>query len=68
MISLVPESTQGPAGYVSYGGQFGSYLPIAYAIGDILSFLDASTTTHLLLKVPMTRSTSRVRSVTIAPL
>jgi chitinase len=41
MISLVPEGTQGPAGYVSYGGQFGSYLPIAYAIRDILSFIDA---------------------------
>lgn len=40
MISLVPEGTQIPAGYPSYGGQFGSYLPIAYAIRDILSFMD----------------------------
>lgn len=40
MISLVPEGTQIPAGYCSYGGQFGSYLPIAYAIRDILSFID----------------------------
>ncbi len=40
MISLVPEGTQIPGGYPSYGGQFGSYLPIAYAIRDILSFID----------------------------
>ena len=40
MISLVPEGTQIPAGYPSYGGQFGSYLPIAYATRDILSFVD----------------------------
>jgi chitinase len=40
MISLVPEGTQIPSGYPSYGGQFGSYLPIAYAILDILSFID----------------------------
>jgi len=40
MISLVPEGTQLPAGYPSYGGQFGSYLPIAYAIREILSFID----------------------------
>lgn len=40
MISLVPEGTQIPAGYPSYGGQFGSYLPIAYATSDILSFVD----------------------------
>lgn len=40
MISLVPEGTQLPAGAVSYGGQFGSYLPITYAIRDILSFVD----------------------------
>lgn len=39
-ISLVPEGTQIPAGYPSYGGQFGSYLPIAYAIRDILTFID----------------------------
>jgi chitinase len=41
MISLVPEGSQGPAAYTSYGGQFGSYLPITYAIRDILSFIDA---------------------------
>jgi chitinase len=41
MISLVPEGSQGPAGYASYGGQFGSYLAITYAIRDILSFIDA---------------------------
>jgi chitinase len=40
MISLVPEGTQIPSGYPSYGGQFGSYLPIVYAIRDILSFVD----------------------------
>ena len=40
MISLVPEGTQIPSGYPSYGGQFGSYLPITYAIRDILSFID----------------------------
>jgi chitinase len=39
-ITLVPEGTQIPAGYRSYGGQFGSYLPIAYAIRDILTFID----------------------------
>jgi chitinase len=40
MISLVPEGTQVPSGYPSYGGQFGSYLPIVYALRDILSFVD----------------------------
>ncbi len=40
MISLVPEGTQIPSGYPSYGGQFGSYLAIAYAIRDILAFID----------------------------
>ncbi len=40
MVSLVPEGTQIPSGYPSYGGQFGSYLPIAYALRDILSFMD----------------------------
>ena len=40
MISLVPEGPQIPGGYPSYGGQFGSYLPIAYGIRDILSFMD----------------------------
>jgi chitinase len=40
MISLVPEGTQIPGGYPSYGGQFGSYLPLVYALRDILSFVD----------------------------
>jgi chitinase len=40
LISLVPEGTQIPAGHRTYGGQFGSYLPIAYGIRDILSFMD----------------------------
>jgi chitinase len=40
MISLVPEGTQIPSGHPSYGGQFGSYLPITYAIRDILTFID----------------------------
>lgn len=40
MISLVPEGTQFPAAHASYGGQFGSYLPIAFSIRDILSFID----------------------------
>jgi len=40
MISLVPEGTQIPSGYPSYGGQFGSYLAITHALRDILSFMD----------------------------
>jgi chitinase len=40
LLSLVPEGTQIPAGYPSYGGQFGSYLPITYTLRDILSFID----------------------------
>jgi chitinase len=40
MTSLVPEGTQIPSGYPSYGGQFGSYLAITYAIRDFLSFID----------------------------
>jgi chitinase len=40
MISLVPEGSQIPSGYVSYGGQFGSYLPLLYGLRDILSFVD----------------------------
>ena len=43
MISLVPEGTQIPSGYPTYGGQFGSYLPITYAIRDILSFIDVQS-------------------------
>lgn len=40
MISLVPKESPIPSGYPSYGGQFGSYLAIAYAVFDILSFID----------------------------
>jgi chitinase len=40
MISLVPEGPQIPAGHVTYGGQLGSYLPLAYGLRDILSFMD----------------------------
>jgi chitinase len=40
MISLVPEGSQIPGGYPAYGGQFGSYLPLAYGLRDILSFMD----------------------------
>ena len=40
MISLVPEGTQIPGGYPSYGGQFGTYLPLTHALRDILSFVD----------------------------
>ena len=40
MITLVPEGTQIPAGHVSYGGQFGSYLPLEFALRDILLFVD----------------------------
>jgi chitinase len=43
MLSLVPEGTQIPSGYPSYGGQFGSYLAIAYATRDILSFMDVQS-------------------------
>lgn len=40
MLSLVPEGTQIPAGYVTYGGQFGTYLPLLWGLRDILSFVD----------------------------
>jgi chitinase len=40
MISLVPEGSQIPGGFPGYGGQFGSYLPLAYGLRDILSFID----------------------------
>lgn len=38
MVTLVPEGTQTPGGYPSYGGQFGSYLPLIYGLRDILTF------------------------------
>jgi len=40
LISLVPEGTQIPSGFPSYGGQFGSYLPILHALRDIITFVD----------------------------
>jgi len=40
MLTLVPEGTQIPGGYPSYGGQFGSYLPLLWAVRDMLSFVD----------------------------
>lgn len=40
MLSLVPEGTQISGGMVSYGGQFGSELPIAYALRNDWSFVD----------------------------
>jgi len=43
LLSLVPEGTQIPAGYPSYGGQFGSYVPIAHALRDILTFMDTQS-------------------------
>ena len=43
LISLVPEGTQIPSGYPSYGGQFGSYLAITHAIRDILTFMDVQS-------------------------
>lgn len=43
MVSLVPEGTQIPSGYPSYGGQFGSYLAITHAIRDFLAFIDVQS-------------------------
>ncbi len=40
MLTLVPEGPQIPGGYPSYGGQFGSYLPLLWGVRDILSFVD----------------------------
>jgi chitinase len=40
ILSLVPEGPQIPGGYVGYGGQFGSYLPLLWGVRDILSFVD----------------------------
>ena len=40
MLTLVPEGTQIPAGYPSYGGQFGTYLPLLWGVRDILTFVD----------------------------
>lgn len=41
MISLVPEGTQINSGYPSYGGQFGTYIPILQGIRDIITFVDS---------------------------
>ncbi len=43
MLSLVPEGTQIPSGYPSYGGQFGSYIAIAHALRDMLLFMDVQS-------------------------
>ena len=40
MISLVPEGTQTAGGFPSYGGQFGSYLPLISGLGNTLTFSD----------------------------
>jgi chitinase len=40
LLSLVPEGTQVPSGFPSYGGQFGSYLALSYAVRYILTFVD----------------------------
>ena len=40
VLSLVPEGPQIAGGYVGYGGQFGSYLPLVWGVRDILSFVD----------------------------
>jgi chitinase len=39
-LTLVPEGTQIPAGYPSYGGQFGTYLPVLWGVRDMLTFVD----------------------------
>lgn len=40
MIAEVPEGTQVPAGFQTYAGQFGSFLPVIYGTRNILSFVD----------------------------
>lgn len=40
MLTLVPEGPQLPGGYPSYGGQFGSFLPLLWGVRDMLSFVD----------------------------
>lgn len=40
ILAEVPEGPQVPAGYVTYAGQFGSFLPVIYATRDMLSFVD----------------------------
>ncbi len=40
MLAEVPEGPQVPAGLETYGGQFGSFLPVIYGTRHILSFVD----------------------------
>lgn len=40
VLTLVPEGTQIPGGYPSYGGQFGTYLPLLWGVRDIFTFID----------------------------
>jgi chitinase len=40
LLTLVPEGTQLPGGYPSYGGQFGTYLPLLWGVRDMLTFVD----------------------------
>ncbi|HEY6447868.1 MAG TPA: glycosyl hydrolase family 18 protein [Acidobacteriaceae bacterium] len=39
-LTLVPEGTQIPGGYPSYGGQFGTYLPLLWGVRGMLTFVD----------------------------
>jgi chitinase len=41
MVAEVPEAAQTQAGMQTYGGQFGSFLPVIYGTRDMLSFVDA---------------------------
>ncbi len=38
-VSMTPEGQQIQGGYPSYGGQFGSYLPLYWGLRDMLSFI-----------------------------
>jgi chitinase len=66
MISLVPEGTQIPSGYPSYGGQFGSICPSPTPSATSSPSSMYSPTTRRPLKVSMARSISPVLS-TITP-
>ena len=41
MLAIVPEVAQAQAGFASYTGMSGSFLPVIHALRDILSFVDA---------------------------
>ncbi len=41
MLTMVPEVVQVQAGFESYSGTSGSFLPVIYGLKDILSFVDA---------------------------